>query len=145
MNEFISVKGITKAYPGVCALDDVSVEFARGEIHAVIGENGAGKSTLMKVLSGAILPDRGVITVEGREYQGLTPRQSLDLGVQVIYQELNQIGNLSVMDNVFIGNPPHKGILVDFKKMEEETRRILDLLGMQTISPRDTVASLTPG
>lgn len=72
MNEFISVKGITKAYPGVCALDDVSVEFARGEIHAVIGENGAGKSTLMKVLSGAILPDRGVITVEGREYQGLT-------------------------------------------------------------------------
>ena len=145
MNELISVKGIMKAYPGVCALEDVSVEFARGEIHAVIGENGAGKSTLMKVLSGAILPDRGVITVERREYKGLTPRQSLDLGVQVIYQELNQIGSLSVMDNVFIGNPPHKGILVDFKKMEEETRRILDLLGMQTISPRDTVASLTPG
>nr|WP_207721152.1 sugar ABC transporter ATP-binding protein [Anaerofilum hominis] len=126
-------------------MDDVSVGFARGEIHAIIGENGAGKSTLMKVLSGAIQPDQGTITVEGHEYNGLTPRQSLDLGIQVIYQELNQIGNLSVMDNVFIGSPPHKGILVDFKTMEAETRRILDQLGMGAISPRDTVASLTPG
>lgn len=145
MAELFRVENIVKRYAGVTALNDASVTFEKGEIHAIIGENGAGKSTLMKVLSGAISPNSGKIVFNGAEYDKLTPKQSIELGIQVIYQELNLIDNMNVMDNVFVGMPPRRGILVDFKKMESETRKILHRIGMDDIDPKSTISSLTPG
>ena len=86
----LSLKGITKYYPGVVALNDVSVSFSPGEVHAIVGENGAGKSTLIKVISGAITPDAGCIVLDGQEYTGLNPRLALEKGISVVYQELIQ-------------------------------------------------------
>ena len=145
MSELIRLENITKKYPGVVALKNVSVGFREGEVHAIIGENGAGKSTLMKILSGSVAPNDGKITIDGKEHHTLTPRQSIDLGIQVVYQELNQIGNMSVMDNIFMGMPPRKGILVDKKKMEAQTRQILHSIEMDAIDPYATVMSLTSG
>lgn len=87
----LSMKNITKIYPGVRALDGMSVEFRRGEVHALLGENGAGKSTLIKVLAGAVEPDAGEIVLEGKTYDRLSPKISASLGIQVIYQETNMI------------------------------------------------------
>lgn len=145
MSEFVELHNISKNYPGVRALKDATIAFRKGEVHAIIGENGAGKTTLMKVLSGAIQPNGGTILVDGATYQGLQPKQSIDLGFQVIYQELNQIDSMSVMDNIFIGTLPRKGVLVDFKAMEQKTRDILKSIGMEVINPRAVVSSLTPG
>ena len=99
-----SMQHITKTYPGVVALDDVSIDFHDGEIHALMGENGAGKSTLIKVLSGAIVPDKGSIQVRDQVYSHMTPAQSRALGIEVIYQEFNLMPHLSVAENIFIGN-----------------------------------------
>lgn len=145
MKGFVEVSNIVKTYPGVRALKEVSVSFEKGDVHAIIGENGAGKSTLMKILAGASAPDGGAIVIDGRKYRALTPKESIDLGIQVIYQELNQISNMSVMDNIFIGMPPRRGILVDFKEMERRTQEILKTLHMESIDPHATVSSLTAG
>lgn len=145
MSELIRLENITKKYPGVVALKNVSVEFRKGEVHAIIGENGAGKSTLMKILSGSISPNGGEISINGQTYHTLIPKQSIDLGIQVVYQELNQIGNMSVMDNIFMGMPPRKGILVDKKEMIAQTRAVLHTIEMDAIDPNATVMSLTSG
>lgn len=145
MEELIRMKNVTKTYPGVVALKDVSITFRKGEVHAIIGENGAGKSTLMKVLSGAVSPSQGTIAIDDREFRRLLPKEAIELGIQVVYQELNQIGNMSVMDNIFIGMPPRKGILVDKKEMERKSREILHSIGMDIIQPTDAVESLTSG
>ena len=81
--ELLSLKNITKEYPGVRALDNVSISFEKGEVHALIGENGAGKSTFIKTLSGAIRPTSGTIEFEGKTYDHLEPRQAIDLGIAV--------------------------------------------------------------
>lgn len=90
------------------ALNDVSVSFLSGEVHAIVGENGAGKSTLIKVISGAIKPDAGCIVLDGQEYAGLNPRLALEKGISVVYQELIQFDALTVADNIFIGTLDHK-------------------------------------
>lgn len=101
--EILSLQHITKTYPGVKALDDVSIAFEEGEVHAIIGENGAGKSTFIKTISGAIRPDSGTIAFDGKEYSGLDPAQAIELGVAVVYQELIQFDAMSVSDNIFMG------------------------------------------
>ena len=98
----LELKEITKKYPGVTALNQVSLGLKKGEIHALVGENGAGKSTLIKVISGAITPDEGEIAVEGQSYAAMTPALSKKLGIEVIYQEFNLIPNLSVAENMFM-------------------------------------------
>jgi len=80
-NVILSIRNITKTYPGVTALEDFSMDFEAGEIHALLGENGAGKSTLIKVISGAIEPDSGFIAFEGREFKNISPAQAKDLGI----------------------------------------------------------------
>ena len=117
---------ITKKYPGTIALDDVSISFLPGEVHALCGENGAGKSTLIKTCSGAISPTSGKILIEGREFDSLTPVSSQKNGVAVIYQEFNLVNELSIAENVFIGSPVCKGIVPDFKAMENKTKELLD-------------------
>ncbi len=97
-NIILSLKNITKNYPGVVALDDVSIDFRQGEVHCIIGENGAGKSTFIKTISGAIEPDAGTIGIAGATYNTMTPSLSLSLGINVIYQEFNLTEDLTVAE-----------------------------------------------
>jgi ribose transport system ATP-binding protein len=140
--KLLSLRAITKTYPGVRALDDVSLDFAAGEVHAIVGENGAGKSTLIKVISGATTPDSGRIVVAGREFMAMDPEQSLASGIAVIYQELSQFDSLSVAENIFIGERLG-GLLVDFKTMRMKAAEILERFGV-AIDPGKSVAGLTP-
>jgi ribose transport system ATP-binding protein len=100
----LSLKNLTKRYPGVLALDNVSLSFYEGEVHALLGENGAGKSTLIKAISGAIELDRGTICVAGVVYPHMTPHLSRSLGIEVIYQEFNLVPSLSTAENIFLGD-----------------------------------------
>jgi ribose transport system ATP-binding protein len=139
----LSVSDVTKTYPGVRALDDVSIDFERGEVHAIVGENGAGKSTLIKILTGAIQPDSGEIELEGVVHSSFTPHEAIfDLGISAIYQEFNLIPYLSVAENVFFGKEITRGILINMNKMCSETEKILDRLGMR-INPRTLVKDLS--
>ena len=124
----LSLKHITKRYPGVTALDDVSIDFKRGEVHALLGENGAGKSTLIKAIAGAVIPDEGEIVIEGRSFTKLDPLTAKNKGVEVIYQEFNLMGSLSAAENIGIGN--QKGTLVNMKKMREDAKAVFDRMGV---------------
>lgn len=104
MNEnLLKIEKLTKSYGGNKVLEDVSIEIKTGEIHALVGANGAGKSTLIKTISGAIEPDSGVITFDGINYSCTNPILSSQLGIEVIYQELNLVSNLSVAENIYLG------------------------------------------
>lgn len=121
------MKKITKDYPGVKALDDVSISFQKGEVHALIGENGAGKSTFIKTISGAIKPTSGTIVYEGKEYPYLEPKQAIDMGIAVVYQELIQFEAMSVADNIFMGvEQESSGIILNEKERCEKAGKLLE-------------------
>ena len=144
-NTILSLSHIKKRYPGVLALDDVSLDFYEGETHAIVGENGAGKSTLIKVITGAIHSTEGEMYFEGKPIYNNSPSKSLQVGIVAIYQEFNLFPFLSVAENIFYGQYPKKqGIIVDFKKMEQETKRILEDLGVD-IEPLAQVKDLSVG
>ena len=104
MNEVIlSIRNVTKTYPGVIALNNYSMDFEKGEVHALLGENGAGKSTLIKIISGAIEPDSGQIIFGDRVFKKMTPHLARNLGVEVIYQEFSLVESLTVAQNVYLG------------------------------------------
>ena len=109
----LAVRGLRKAFPGVQALDGVDFDLRAGEVHALVGENGAGKSTLIKILSGAVLPDQGVVEILGQPHRRLTPHQAQDLGIRTIYQERSLVPWMSVSENILLGNLPGWGFLVD--------------------------------
>lgn len=140
-NPILSIRKITKTYPGVTALDEFSMDFERGEIHALLGENGAGKSTLIKVISGAIEPDSGSIIFEGMEYKSITPGHARDLGVKVIYQEFNLVESLSVAQNIFLGET--EGFFTDLKSLKEKSKAIFADMNVD-IDPSAKVRSLSP-
>ncbi len=143
MSEYVlEMQSITKTYPGVVALSNVTFKVRRGEVHGLLGENGAGKSTLIKVLSGAIQPDSGRILFEGHPHACLDPRQALDLGIGVIYQELNLIPYLTVAENIFLGNEYRQGVFIDDKRMLKKTKDLLALLGID-IDPTTRVRDLS--
>lgn len=144
VDNILELKHISKFYPGVVALDDVSLSIRRGEVHALIGENGAGKSTLIKTCSGAIAPSKGQIVMNGKAFDRMTPAVSEKNGIGVIYQEFNLVGDLSVAENIFLGRAIRKGIVVDQKAMIRESQRILDSLQIQ-IDPRTLVKKLSVG
>ena len=98
METLVKMQGITKEFPGVKALDNISFEIRAGEVHVLLGENGAGKSTLMKILSGVYQPTSGTITVKGKEFTHLTPKDSYEGGISIIYQELSVINELSILE-----------------------------------------------
>ena len=102
----LKMEGISKSFSGVKALDDVRLEVARGEVHAVMGENGAGKSTLMKILSGLVQKDDGRIYLAGKPVDIKTPKAALDLGISMIHQELNPVRAMTVSENIFLGKEP---------------------------------------
>lgn len=139
----LEMKNIRKEFPGVVALDDVSIELERGQVLALLGENGAGKSTLIKVLAGVYTSDRGTIAIDGKEQNIKTPRQALDAGIAVIYQELCLMQDMTVAENIFIGREiKTKGGFVDKQEMERQAGRILKSLGVD-ISPSAVLRSLS--
>lgn len=135
---------LTKTYPGVVALDNISMNIKRGEIHAIVGENGAGKSTLIKAITGAVVPDTGIIRFDGNEYKQLEPKLSSQIGIGVIYQEFNLVPVLSVAENIFLGNYPGNGITVDFKTMNKKAAEVMKKIGI-SIPPQKPVFELTVG
>ena len=137
----LSMQGIAKAFPGVQALDDVSFEAEAGEIHALIGENGAGKSTLIKILGGAHTPDRGTVTIDGTPLPFGDPVGAMRAGVQVIYQELTLVPELTVAENIFLGREKGR-FWLERAEMERAAQRILNGLGAE-VSARDKVAGLS--
>jgi len=146
MNEEIvlQLKNIRKEYPGVVALKDVSLELRKGEILALIGENGAGKSTLIKTCSGAVIPTSGKIIVDGQEFTSMTPQLAAEHGIAIIYQEFNNIGELSAAENLFLGHPIRKGIVIDKAAMEREAASEFAKLHID-IDPKALVKNLTVG
>lgn len=140
----LELDSITKLYPGVVALDNVSLTLNKGEILGVIGENGAGKSTLMKTVSGAINPTSGKIIVNGEEFDAMNPRLSVEKGIAIIYQEFNNVKELSVAENMFLGRPIRKGIVIDRAAMNKRASEIFEELGVE-IDPDTTMKHLTVG
>jgi ribose transport system ATP-binding protein len=140
----LSVRGVSKTFPGVRALDDVSVELRRGEVLAIVGENGAGKSTLMKILAGVYFPDHGEVTLDGRVVTIDSVEKATALGIALVHQELNLCDNLTVAGNVFLGREPkRKGVrLLDEKKLNRDAERVLEKVGL-TI-PATTVLKELP-
>ena len=131
MAEFLEMRSIVKKFPGVLALDHVSLTVKKGEVHALLGENGAGKSTLMKILSGAYQKDEGEIFFEGNKVEIHSSHDAHALRISTIYQELNLTEQLTVAENMFMGRQIMKNrFMVDWKKMFEEAQKILDDLGV---------------
>ncbi|MCB9153918.1 MAG: sugar ABC transporter ATP-binding protein [Caldilineae bacterium] len=122
----LTMKGISRAFPGVQALQDVDFNLRRGEIHALMGENGAGKSTLIKVLTGVEAPDTGVITLEDKEVQVRSPQHAQELGISTVYQEINLCPNLTVAENILIGREPRRTGRIDWKRMNAQAVDILE-------------------
>ena len=140
----LEVDQISKQFPGVRALHQVSLTLKRGEILAVIGENGAGKSTLMKILAGVQEPNQGRILVDGQPVQIATVQQALDLGISLIHQELNLADNLDVGANIFLGREPLRNGFIDRQTIRDEAQNYLDMIGL-TVSPETRVSSLAIG
>lgn len=135
MNQLIEMKNIQKLFPGVVALDDITFDIYAGEVHVLIGENGAGKSTLMKILSGVYTPTKGSITINGREFLRLTPKEAMENGISVIFQELSIIDELSVAENLFVGKIPTAklaGVLpvVNHKYIYSQAQELLERVGL---------------
>lgn len=144
-NEYIlELQHIRKEYPGVVALNDVSLELKQGEILALIGENGAGKSTLIKTCSGAVIPTSGKIVINGKEFTHMSPQLAAENGIAIIYQEFNNVKGLSAAENLFLGDPIRKGILIDKKEMEKEAEKAFAQLNIK-INPKEIMGNLTVG
>ena len=127
----MELRNITKYFPGVIALKDMSFEVRTGEVHGLIGENGAGKSTLIKVLTGVNIPEKGKIIIDGNEVELKNPNVAKSYGVGCIYQELNICPDMSVTDNLFMNYYPKKnGPLLDYKWMNEKAKEIMTQLGV---------------
>lgn len=131
----LEMAGICKEFPGVKALDNVNLKIRPHSVHALMGENGAGKSTLLKCLFGIYEKDAGTIIFQGKEINFHSAKEALDNGVSMVHQELNQVRQRSVMDNMWLGRYPTKGIFIDHDKMYNDTKKIFEELGID-IDPR---------
>lgn len=137
--------GISKAFGGIQALEQVSLSLGRGEILGLIGENGAGKTTLMNVLGGVVMPNAGEIRLGGEPYEPTTPRDAIDAGIAFIHQELNLFTNLSVAENLFIDRFPRLGgLLIDRRKLGERSRPVIEAVDLE-ISPFTKIETMAPG
>lgn len=137
----VEMEHITKIFPGVKALDDVSFSLKAGEVMALLGENGAGKSTLMKILSGVYSRNAGNIKVFGQDIDEMNPKKAQELGIAIIHQELNMCQHLSIAENIFLGREKKKNGIVSFKQMNLEAKAILDRLNIN-LDPETIVGDL---
>jgi ABC-type sugar transport system ATPase subunit len=142
----LEMKGISKNFGAVQALRDVDFQVSRGEIVGLVGDNGAGKSTLIKIITGAYPHDGGEITFDGQKVSTLTPKFARQLGIETIYQDLAIHPNIDVRGNIFMGREPVKHwVMMDQKRMESESWRILEKLKIHFNSVRLMVGSLSGG
>ncbi len=146
MENILQMEGITKLYPGVVALNNVNFTLAKGEVHALVGENGAGKSTLIKILAGATHCDSGTIVFDGKQLGKYDPHEALRMGISVIYQEINLVGNMTVEENIFFGREltkrNGKSVFLNKKAMQEKTLQVFKSLELD-IDPKAVVATLS--
>ncbi len=140
----LKMENITKTFPGVRALENVSIELKKGEVLGILGENGAGKSTLIKILAGNYSKDSGLVIIDGKTTEIKNPAEAMDSGIRVIYQELNTLENLTVAENIFIGEQltkPPFGI-IDWKAMTRRSKELLNSLNVD-IDPNTIIEDLT--
>ncbi|MCC8166731.1 MAG: sugar ABC transporter ATP-binding protein, partial [Planctomycetes bacterium] len=140
----LEFRHITKQYPGVLALEDVRLDFRRGEVHALCGENGAGKSTLIKTCTGAIEPTSGEIILFGKSYSGFSPSTAKEHGVAVIYQEFNLVNEMTVAENIFLGDRPPGGVVFRPRECVARARQVLEQFELD-LDPNTYVKDLTVG
>lgn len=138
----LEMENISKEFPGVKALDGVNLKVRPSSVHTLMGENGAGKSTLMKCLFGIYKKDGGKISLDGKEINFVSAKDALENGVSMVHQELNQVTQRNVLDNIWLGRFPMKGLFVDEKKMYDDTVRIFKDLDIN-VDPRMKVADLS--
>jgi len=124
----LTIKGISKTFPGVVALENVDFSLKRGEIHALVGENGAGKSTLIKIMTGVEHPDSGIIELDGKPVQVRSPQHSQEIGISTVYQEVNLCTNISVAENIMLGYEPYRFGSIDWKKLNAFAKQALNKL-----------------
>lgn len=145
MSNILEMKQVSKSFPGVKALQKVDFSLKKGEVHCLIGANGAGKSTLMKILAGVYTKDEGEIILEGEPVTIKTPSDSKELGISTIYQELSLVEELSLAENIYLGNYlKPKGGFVKWKQLNEEAKKIFSLLGL-SISPTRQTSTASMG
>lgn len=140
----LEMRAITKRFPGVLALADVNFSVGPGEVVALVGENGTGKSTLMKIISGVYVVDAGEIIYKGKPVNFTNPRQAQAAGIATIYQELNQVPQLSLTENIFLGSEIARGPMLDWAEMHRQARQLLAKLRLD-IDPRTTLGKLGVG
>lgn len=148
MNDAIllNLRNISKSFGGVQALDDVTIEVKKGEIHAIVGENGAGKSTLMKIIAGALQPDNGVIEFEGEKAQFENPRDSAQAGIAMVYQEPIFFNELSVVENIYLGDEIRKSTgVLDWETMTIGAAEAVEMMGLQKEIIYKTMSELMLG
>jgi ribose transport system ATP-binding protein len=128
VSHLLEMRGITKRFPGVTALDKVDFSLEKGEVHVLLGENGAGKSTLIKMLSGVYQPNEGEILLNGEPVSISSAVVAQDLGISTISREFNLAPQLTVAENIFLGRLPWRFGIVEHRKMDEEARRLLETM-----------------
>lgn len=144
MEPFLQAVNVSKSFPGVKALSDVSLDFYPGEVHALVGENGAGKSTLIKILSGVYTPTEGHVTLNGEKIEFHSPHDAIQRGIAVIHQELSIAYDLTVAENIFLGLEPQKGAFLNRTQMNKVSQEILDFMQVKikaTALARDLTAA----
>lgn len=145
MKEVLEIKGISKTFPGVKALENVNMRILQGEVHALCGENGAGKSTLMNILAGNLKPDSGHIVLNGEEIKLNSQHDAQAKGISIVYQERSLIGEISVAENIFANRQPKNRLgLIDRAQMNSRAAAILKELNMEAISPKAMIRDLSP-
>lgn len=143
-DNILVVNNLSKSFPGVKALEDVSLSVRRGTVHALMGENGAGKSTLVKIIIGIYQADSGTIFFDGEELKEHDIKASISKGISMIHQELNPIPQMTVAENIYLGREPVKPPgLLDKKKMVDNTKKLLDSLGITNIVPDAKMGDLS--
>ncbi len=140
-NNILDIKNLTKRFPGVMALDDVSLTIRRGETHVLLGENGAGKSSLIKVVSGVYAAEEGQIFYNGEPYVPARPHDAIETGIQVIHQELNLLTYLTVAENILLEKLPRRFGVVDKRRLTQDAQALLDEVGLD-VSPHTPVERL---
>ena len=142
----LKLDGVSKSFPGVRALADISFDVTPGEVHALLGENGAGKSTLIKIMSGVYQPDGGTMELDGKPTTFDSPQEAQKAGIATIYQELLLFPELSVAENIFMGHAPKNRFgTIDWGTMRERAREVLESLDIRDLDVRATVGALSVG
>lgn len=143
-NVILELKDISKTFPGVRALDNVSMTINKGEVHGLIGENGAGKSTLIKILCGVYIADSGKIVINGRDVVIHSPAAAQEHGIQVMHQEINVLPNMTVAENILLADLPHlHRLFIDDRKLNATAKKYLEAVGLKHLDPQQRMGGLS--